>query len=114
MLNNSTRVDQDPKYYFGSRNGLAINPVPGVNYRPELLWFMPTVYLADLVINSIPVLLKNNIISADAYQKANEGYTFIDATAGIGGFILAAAESPNTSLVVGIEIEADRRAILRN
>ena len=89
--------------FFGTRNGVTLDPKEGVNYTPETLDYMTPRARADEITAAIV-----------SRMPPVQPFIVWECCAGIGGNTLSFAESSNISQVYSFEIRDDRREMLLN
>ena len=90
--------------FFGTRNGITLDPKEGVNFTLETLTYMTSRSLADRITNMI----------VDCMGPTRSPFRVVECCAGIGGNTLSFLDNPNIGLVASYEINPTRRAMLRN
>jgi dsRNA-specific ribonuclease len=100
---NKEYLKQHLNDFFGTRNGITLQPQENVNYTLETLTYMTPHNVADKITQII----------IDQMQP-NTPILLIECCAGIGGNTLSFLENPNVGAVASYELRPDRRQMLKN
>jgi dsRNA-specific ribonuclease len=118
-----TKPLKDPRQhletFFGTRNGIVGNPIEGVNYTLETLYYMTSHnranQITDLIINKMKELGHNHQTkSADRSQGDYKiPFAVYECCAGMGGNTMSFLDNPNISYVVSYECLPERREMFK-
>jgi dsRNA-specific ribonuclease len=91
------------KLYFGTRNGITLNPIKNVNYTDETIKTMPTRLVADNITKKIIYKMPITTRPFDVFE----------ANGGIGGYTLSFASNPSIKTIYSFESRPEYNKILR-
>lgn len=100
---NKTYLKQHLNDFFGTRNGITLQPQENVNYTLETL--------ADMTPHNVADRITQIIIEQ---MQPNTPILLIECCAGIGGNTLSFLENANVGAVASYELRPDRRQMLKN
>src|SRR5207253_1617103 len=89
--------------FFGTRNGITLQPQENVNYTLETLTYMTPHSIADKITQIIVDRMRPQV-----------PILLIECCAGIGGNTLSFLENPDVGAVASYELRPERRQLLRN